>query len=78
MTRDQPKGAENPLANQLRDAAERARLTAHAIAKGSGLDIRAAQRFLDGSKDLTLASASKLAELLGLHLAERKRGRRPD
>lgn len=75
MTKAATKGADNPLANQLRDAIDRARLSAHQVAKQSGIDVRAAQRFLDGTKDLTLASASKLVEMLGLQLADRRRRR---
>ncbi len=56
------------LAEALRRAAKDSGLTAYRLAKDSGVDSAAVLRFLHQQRGLTLESAGKLAQLLGLEL----------
>jgi DNA-binding phage protein len=58
------------LSGQLRHVIAARRLTAYAVARDAGVDVRQVQRFLDGQRDLRLATADKLAQALGLRLVE--------
>ncbi len=55
------------IVEQLKDAI-RAHGTAYRTGKESGVEITAIQRFLNGERDLRLASAEKICEALGLEL----------
>ena len=55
------------ISEQLKAAVE-ANGTAYRAAKESGVEVSAVQRFLNGERDLRLASAAKLCEALGLEL----------
>lgn len=55
------------IAEQLRAAIE-ASGTAYRAAKDSGVDVTIVQRFLNGERDLRLATAARLCEALGLEL----------
>jgi len=55
------------ISEQLKDAL-RAHGTAYRAGKESGVEITAVQRFLNGERDLRLASADKLCKALGLEL----------
>jgi DNA-binding phage protein len=65
------------LAGQLRHTITTRRLTAYAVAKAAGVDIRVVQRFLDAERDLRLATADKIARALGLRLVEAAPRRAP-
>jgi transcriptional regulator with XRE-family HTH domain len=58
------------LSGQLRHVITARRLTAYATAKAAGVDVRLVQRFLDGERDIRLATADKIAQALGLRLVE--------
>jgi transcriptional regulator with XRE-family HTH domain len=66
------------LSNQLRDVIDSRGLTAYALGKDAGVDPGVIQRFLNRERGLTMATADRLAEALGLRLVEvaaRGRGR---
>lgn len=56
------------LTKTVRDAMKDSGLTPYAIARDSGVDYSQITRFLHGQRGLTLDSASKICELLGLEL----------
>lgn len=56
----------------LRDAIRRSGLTHYAIAKDAGVTPAQLDRFVAGERDLTLTSAAKVAEALGLVLVPRR------
>jgi DNA-binding phage protein len=58
------------LSGQLRHVIAARRLTAYAVARDAGVDVRLVQRFLDGERDIKLATADKIARALGLRLVE--------
>ncbi len=58
------------LSGQLRDIIATRRLTAYAVAKAAGVDVRLVQRFLDQERDIRLETADKIARALGLRLVE--------
>jgi plasmid maintenance system antidote protein VapI len=58
------------LSGQLRDIIAARGLTAYAVAKAAGVDVRLVQRFLDQERDIRLETADKIARALGLRLAE--------
>ena len=58
------------LGGQLRAVIAARRLTAYAVAKAAGVDVRLVQRFLDHERDIRLETADKLARALGLRLVE--------
>lgn len=61
------------LAKRIRDACKRSGLSGYMLAKRSGLAVSIIQEFLSG-RDIRLATASKLCDVLNLDLIERKGG----
>ena len=61
------------LQDQLRQAIEDSGLTLYAISKGSGIAYPVVYRFASGERDLTLATASRLADYFGMRLTRPRR-----
>jgi plasmid maintenance system antidote protein VapI len=61
------------LQDQLRKAVEDSGLTLYRIAKDSGIAYQVLHRFARGERDLTLQTASKLADYFGMRLTRPKR-----
>ena len=61
------------LGQELREAIKRSGLTRKKIADESGVCYSALHGFMAGTRDMTLASASKIAEVLGLELRPKRR-----
>jgi len=61
------------LPDQLRQAIEDSGLTLYRIAKGSGIAYPVLHRFASGERDLTLTTASRLADYFGMRLTRPKR-----
>ena len=56
------------LQDQLRQAVEESDLSLYAIAKGAEIAYPVLYRFAAGQRDLTLRTASRLAEFFGMRL----------
>jgi len=67
---DKPTGLETAL----RLAVEKSGMSAHAIARRSGIDVASLLRFMNRQRTMTLPSAGRLAASLGLELRSMKRG----
>lgn len=68
---DSNSGAAETMADilmQLRQYMDGSGLTTYAIAKQSGVSVDSIYRFRAGTRDLTFAAASKVADALGLKL----------
>ena len=63
------------LEQQLRSAVKDSGLTIYRLAKDSGVSQPVLSRFLNGKRGITLATAAKLANALGLELRPKKKGR---
>ena len=61
------------LQDQLREAIGDSGLTLYRIAKDSGVAYQVLHRFARGERDLTLETASKLAEFFSMRLTRPKR-----
>lgn len=61
------------LQDQLRQAVHDSGLSVYAVAKGSGIAQPVLHRFVAGERDLTLATASRLADYFGMRLTRPKR-----
>jgi len=61
------------LQDQLREAVENSGLSLYRIAKGSGIAYQVLHRFANGQRDLTLETATKLADYFGMRLTRPKR-----
>ncbi len=61
------------LQDQLRQAVKNSGLTLYRIAKGSGIAYQVLHRFARGERDLTLETASRLADYFGMRLTRPKR-----
>jgi len=59
------------IAHALRDAIKRNRKTAFQIAKESGVSHPIILRFLSGERDIRLATADKLAAVLGVEVVRK-------
>ena len=59
------------IAEQLKQAIRDSGETPYAVAKGSGIATMQMYRFLDGSRDIRLATADAICEYLGLRLTTR-------
>jgi plasmid maintenance system antidote protein VapI len=69
-------GVENmALQDQLRQAIADSGLTLYRVAKGSGVAYQVLHRFARGERDLTLETATRLADYFGMRLT---RPRRPE
>lgn len=64
MSKRKPK----PIDHALRAAIERSGLTVYAVSQLAGVSPQQIGRFLREERDITLATASKLAQALGLEL----------
>jgi len=64
--------AKQTLAKQIRHAAKRYG-TPYALARDSGVNSAVVGRFLKGERDVTLTTAAKLCEALGLELRPKRR-----
>jgi plasmid maintenance system antidote protein VapI len=67
------------LVDELRQAIADSGLTLYRVAKDAGLPYAVVHRFANGTRDITLGNAGKIAEVLGLRLVaakeiERKKG----
>ena len=60
------------LENQIRTAIEKSGLSVYRLAKDSGVSQPVLCRFVNGQRGITLATASKLVETLGLRLVSKK------
>ena len=49
-------------------------MSAHAIARGAGIDVASLLRFMNRQRTLTLPSAGRLAAFLGLELRPTRKG----
>lgn len=61
------------LQDQLRQAVQDSGLSLYAIAKGSGIAYPVLYRFASGERDLTLQTASRLADYFGMRLTRPRR-----
>jgi transcriptional regulator with XRE-family HTH domain len=61
------------LEQQLRDAFRQSGWTIYRLAKDSGVSQPVVSRFVNEKRGITLATASKLAEVLGLELVQIKK-----
>lgn len=64
---DMPKKP-RPIDAALRAAVERSGLTTYALSQLAGVTPQQVSRFVKGERDLTLGTASRLAQALGLEL----------
>lgn len=62
---------------QLRQAVQESELSLRELARQAGLTPASVIRFANGERDLRLAGAAKLAEVLGLELASTSSRKRP-
>ncbi len=69
------KKATNNLEDQIRRAIKKGKWTAYRLSKDTGIHHTVISRFINGERSLTLTTASKLVEALGLELVEKKKGR---
>lgn len=63
------------LAEQLRAAVRAAGLTTYSLAREAEIDSSVVVRFMNGTRGITLDSASRLATCLGLELRPIRKGR---
>ncbi len=61
------------LRDQLRQAVHDSGLSVYAVAKRSGIAQPVLHRFVAGERDLTLATASKLADFFSMRLTRPRR-----
>ena len=61
------------LEKQLKTAIAKSGLSVYRLAKDSGVSQPVLCRFVNGQRGITLATASRLVETLGLELVEKKR-----
>jgi len=61
------------LQDQLRQAVQDSGLTLYAIAKGAKIAYPVLYRFASGERDLTLETATRLADFFGMKLTRPKR-----
>ena len=67
------KHQKRDLGEQLRAAVTESGLTRNALAKQMDVSYAITHRFMGGDRDITLATASKMADVLGLELRPVKR-----
>ncbi|MFN5973102.1 MAG: helix-turn-helix domain-containing protein [Planctomyces sp.] len=61
----------NTLSDTLRDAIQSSGMTCYVLANKAGLSQSVLSRFLSGERDISLGTAGKLADALGLELVTR-------
>src|SRR4051794_26644103 len=71
-----PASGRHSLSQQLRDLIDSRGLTAYGAAKLAGVNPAVVSRYMDGTRDIRMATADKLAAALGLRLVEVGRGAR--
>jgi plasmid maintenance system antidote protein VapI len=64
------------ITDKLRQAVRDAGLSVNAVATAAGIPQPVLHRFMSGERDLTLRTAQKLADYLGLTLQPHQRARR--
>jgi transcriptional regulator with XRE-family HTH domain len=64
--------AKKMISERIKEEIERRGLTAYALGKMTKLNPGVIQRFLNGERGLTLATADKIADALGLELIARQ------
>ena len=64
------------LQDQFRSAIEGSGLSLYRIAKDSGIAYQVLHRFARGERDLTLETASRLADYFGMRLTNPRRSRK--
>lgn len=75
-----PRGQKKPdrpptVSDGLRKAMIDSGLSAYELAKRSGVNVAAVLRFKSGERSLKLESVDRLAEVLGLELQPKRKGR---
>ena len=73
IIKNKMKKRETYLERQIRTAIKESGLTIYRLAKDSGASQPVLCRFVNGKRGITLATASKLAETLGLELVSKKK-----
>jgi transcriptional regulator with XRE-family HTH domain len=68
--RKPPPADPHALSTRLREIARNRGLTPYAIAREAGIDPGMLSRFLNGERDIRLATADAIARALGLRLVE--------
>jgi len=63
------------LEKEIRRAIKKGKWTGYRLAKESGVPQAVVCRFINGQRDITLATASKLVKTLGLEVRPKKKGR---
>ena len=66
------KSKTKSLGDALREAVIHSELTPYKIAKAAGIQANVLTRFLNGERDLRLATAGKVASVLGLEFRPKK------
>lgn len=74
--RKNPPDPQNPMANCLRQAVADAGLSMLQVSKRAGIPYKCAHAFIVGYGDVMLATASKIADVVGLELRPVKPKRR--
>ncbi len=69
-------GSKSGIRAQLLDAIEKSGLNRFQLAKQAGLPYAVVHGLVSGGRDVTLASAEKLCDVLGLELCSRRPSRR--
>ena len=64
-----------PLDEQIRKVIKEQGITGYRLAKNSGVSQSIIVRFLNGERNITLKTASKLTDALGLELKSKERGK---
>ena len=67
------KAKQVDLAEQLRAAFTKSGLSRFELARRAGVSYAIVHRFIGGNRDITISTASKLADALGLELRPAKR-----
>jgi plasmid maintenance system antidote protein VapI len=72
------KAARHTLADQLREVIESRGLSSYGLARDSGVSAAVISRFRAKERDITLETADRMAEVLGVRLVEvaKAKGRR--
>lgn len=66
-----PTPGPRTISETIRETIRARGLTAYAVAKSAAVSVDAVQRFLNGERGLSLATADKVAAALGLELRPR-------
>jgi ribosome-binding protein aMBF1 (putative translation factor) len=69
------KTKKTDFAKEFREALKASRMSRFELSNRSGVAYSVIHRFFGGERDLTLRTASKLADVLGLELKPKRKGR---